>query len=103
MKHAPKDLTDESKKFWNDEGKLYELEPHQFKLLEAACRCWDRVVEAKEQIKKDGSYFKDRYGQFKPHPALDVMTKNSNLFMRLIRELGFDLQRPDDSRPPRLY
>ena len=103
MKRAPKDFSSESRKFWNDTLRVFKLEPHHLKILEAACRCWDRVVEARGQVEKDGAYFKDRYGQHKPHPALDVQTKNSNLFMRLIRELGFDLEKPEDPRPPRQY
>ncbi len=104
MKRAPCNLSDESKQFWKDVLNDFELESHHLKLLEAACRCWDRIVEAKQQAKADGAYFKDRYGQHKPHPALEVETKNRNLFMRLIRELGLDLENtPKDSRPPRQY
>jgi phage terminase small subunit len=103
MKRAPSDFSDESRKFWNETLKLFELEPHHLKLFEAACRCWDRVVEAREQVEKDGAYFKDRYDQWKPHPALDVETKNKNLFMRLIREMGFSLEKPEHPRPPRQY
>ena len=102
-KRAPKNLTNESKRFWIDTVKGYELEAHHLKILEAACRCWDRIIEARSIVKKDGAYFKDRYNQHKPHPALDIETKNKNLFMRLIRELSLDLEVPPDSRPPGLY
>ena len=102
-KRAPKNLTNESKRFWIDTVKAYELEAHHLKILEAACRCWDRVVEAREQVDKDGAYFLDRYSQHKPHPALDIETKNKNLFMRLVRELALDLNPAPDSRPPGLY
>jgi phage terminase small subunit len=105
MKRAPKDLKSESKKFWIDTLRVYELEAHHLKILEAACRCWDRILEARETVNEEGSYFIDRYEQPKPHPGLDVETKNKNLFMRLIRELCLDLEQPKDkdSRSPRLY
>ena len=104
MKQAPKNLSQESHKFWNEILKIYELQPHHEKILEAACRCWDRVLEARLTVEKEDAYFKDRFGQVKSHPALEVETKNKNLFMRLVRELGFDLKAPDtDSRPPRQY
>ena len=103
MKQCPKNLSKESHKFWIDILKIYQLQPHHAKILEAACRCWDRVLEARLRVETEGPYFVDRYSQPKPHPALEVETKNKNLFMRLIRELGFDLQSPSDSRPPRQY
>lgn len=103
MKQAPKNLSKESRNFWIDILHIYQLQPHHAKILEAACRCWDRVLEARLIVDKEGPYFVDRYSQPKPHPALEVETKNKNLFMRLVRELGFDLQNPSDSRPPRQY
>ena len=104
MKQCPKNLSKESHKFWIDILHIYQLQPHHEKILEAACRCWDRVLEARLTVEKEDAYFKDRFGQVKSHPALEVETKNKNLFMRLVRELGFDLKAPDtDSRPPRQY
>lgn len=103
MKRAPQNLSKESRKFWKEILKIYELQPHHEKNLEAACRCWDRVLEARLRVETEGAYFKDRFGQVKAHPALEIEAKNKNLFMRLIRELGLDLQSPEDSRPPRQY
>ena len=103
MKQAPRNLSQESRKFWNEILKIYELQPHHAKILEAACRCWDRILEARLTVEKESPYFKDRFGQVKAHPALEIESKNKNLFMRLVRELGFDLQSPSDSRPPRQY
>ena len=103
MIRTPTQLTPESRKLWRETLAGYELEPHHLKLLESACRAWDRIVQAQEQINKDGAYFKDRYDQFKPHPALEVENKNRNMFMRLIRELALDIEPPKESRPPRQY
>ncbi|MCK4487445.1 MAG: P27 family phage terminase small subunit [Desulfobacterales bacterium] len=103
MKHAPKDLSKESAKFWNDTLKIYELQPHHEKILEAACGEWDIVIESEAAIRREGVYLKDRFGQVKPHPAIQVKQKSKNLFRLLLRELGLDLQSPEDSRPPRQY
>jgi hypothetical protein len=48
------------------------------------------MVEAREAIKKDGPYFRDRYGQLRPHPAITVERDCRIGFARLVRELGFD-------------
>ena len=69
MKQSPKDLSQESRKFWIEILKIYELQPHHLKILEAACRCWDRVLEARQTIEKEGAYFLDRFGQAKSHPG----------------------------------
>jgi phage terminase small subunit len=99
---TPTGLRTESAKFWRDTVKIFEFEQHHLKLLEAACRCWDRILEDREILEKEGKYFLDRYKQPKPHPALDDEKRQKNLFMRLIRELCLDAVVPDESRPPRL-
>lgn len=103
MKQAPKNLSKESAKFWNDILKIYEMQPHHEKILEAACGEWDTVIESRAAIKREGAFFKDRFGQVKAHPAIQVEQKSKNLFRLLVRELGFDLQAPEDSRLPRQY
>jgi len=99
---TPAGLKTESAKFWRDIVSDYELEPHHLKILESACRCWDRILEDREVIETEGRFFEDRYGQPKPHPAVDDETKQKNLFMRLVRELCLDANVPDETRPPRL-
>ena len=103
MKRAPQNLSDESQRLWRDTLRLFKLDAHHKKNLESACRLWDRTIEAREAIEKDGAYFKDKNGQPKPHPAVSVELQSRALFMRLIRELGLDLQDPSDSRPPGQY
>ncbi len=103
MKQAPKYLSKESAKFWNDILKIYRMQPHHLKTFEAACGEWDTAKEARRTVEKEGAYFKDRFGQIKSHPAIQVEQKSKNLFRLLLRELGLDLQSPEDSRPPRQY
>ena len=104
MKRPPKYLSKESAKFWNDILKIYELQPHHLKTLEAACGEWDRAKEARRTVEKEGAYFSDRFGQVKAHPAILTEQKSKNLFRLLLRELGLDLQAPDtDGRPPGQY
>lgn len=86
-----------SRKLWRDIVSEYiEFEPHHLKLLQLICETWDKVVGAREVLQKDGSYFVDRYGQPKEHPAADAERKNKTLFMRLVRELGLDITPPSE-------
>ena len=103
MKQAPKYLSKESAKFWNDILKIYELQPHHLRTLEMICGELDTAKKARRTIEKEGAYIEDRFGQVKAHPAVQVEQKSKNLFRLLMRELGLDLQSPEDSRPPRLY
>ena len=98
----PKHLSRTAGKFYTDVFKEFELEPHHLKILTAACECLDRMQDAREQIKKDGLFVKDRYGQVKAHPAQKVEIDNKTLFARLIRELGLDIEGPEESRLPRI-
>ena len=82
---APAHLKKEGRKFWK--GVLLEIdleEAHVLKFLENSCQCLDRILQAREQIEIDGSYFKDRFGQPKEHPALKTERDNKVLFARLM-------------------
>ena len=100
-KILPKHLKVETKvwikKILND----YELEDHHVKILIQAGETWDRIVLARERIKKDGAYFIDRFGCPKSHPALRDERENRIIFSRLIRELNLSEEAPDP-RPPGL-
>ena len=98
----PKDLRKEGKKFYKDIFTSYEFEEHHLKILEQACRCLDRITEARERIAVDGLYVKDRYGSLKEHPGAKTERDNRVLFARLVRELGLDLA-DNETRPPRQY
>lgn len=101
---APRHLSAESRRWWRTIVSEYELEAHHLRLLQAACECWDRVLEARAAIASDGAYYTDRLGQLKPHPALAEERQNKTLMARLIRELALDVEAPNDSvgRPPQI-
>jgi P27 family predicted phage terminase small subunit len=86
-----------SRKLWREVTSEYiDFEPHHLKLLQLICETWDAIIEAREVLKKEGSYFVDRYQQPKEHPAADAERKNKTLFMRLVRELGLDIAPPSE-------
>lgn len=86
-----------SKLLWKEITDQYvDFDPHHLRLLQLVCETWDKIIEAREELKKEGSFFVDRYGQPKEHPAADSERKNKALFMRLVRELGLDIAPPSE-------
>jgi hypothetical protein len=59
----------------------YELEPHHERLLQAAAEAWDRLQEAREVLRKDGTYVEGRYGK-RAHPAVAVERDSRIAFAR---------------------
>ena len=98
----PQHLSVEAKNFYKKVITEYQLEDHHIKILTLACQCLDRIAEAQEVVRKNGSYYTDRWNQCKEHPGMKVERDNKILFARLIRELSLDISAPD-SRPPGLY
>lgn len=92
---APSHLGKAGMKFWRELHQVYDLtDPQDLKRAEMLCECIDKRAEAVEMIQKDGGYFKDRWGQIKPHPAHAVMRDQGNLFCRIVQQMGLD---QDDS------
>ncbi len=62
---------------------------------------WDRAEEARDRLAKDGTYYTDRFGAPKVHPAVAVERDARLAFMRAVRELDLDGEPLPDPRPPR--
>jgi hypothetical protein len=92
------------RKFWRDIHKEFELrDSHHLRLLQEAAHCLDVIEAAQEEIQEAGSFYKDRFGQPRSHPGFDIIKAYRALFIRTLRELGLDMEPPQESRPPRLY
>jgi len=104
QQRPPKHLSSEGKGFWLTVVRDFELEDHHIRLLTAACECLDRAAEARTAVKRDGPYFKTRYGELRPHPGIAVERDQKALLARLLRELNLDTNMPAEaySRPPRI-
>lgn len=103
IKRCPHNLGVAGRLFWrNVLGEFEIFDYHQLRLLEGACQCWDRIIEARATIKKEGMYFTDRFGQPKEHPAHATERNNKILMSRLLREINLDVELPQ-SRPPGRY
>lgn len=84
--------------FWRRVQEEFEMEPHHLDLLASACQQLDRAAAAAAVIEAEGVTAKDRFGQVKTHPAVDIERNAHLAFCRLQRELGLDIA-PPPSRP----
>jgi phage terminase small subunit len=80
----------------------YELEEHHLRLLELACRSWDRAEQARVLLDAEGLTCSDRYGTPKARPEVQIERDHRVLFARLTRELDLDTGAPQP-RPPALH
>ena len=97
---APKHLSRRSKAFWRQIAADFMLEAPQFELLRRLCEAIDRADQARDLLSSEGLTTTDRYGQTKPHPAVNIERDARTAIARLLRELN--LSAPEETRPPHL-
>jgi hypothetical protein len=81
------DLSNDARRWVAAMQKLFEFEPHGEELLLTCARLLDRIHQAREAVKQEGSYFTDRHGVVRAHPALKVERDSQALFAVLIQRL----------------
>jgi hypothetical protein len=59
--------------------------------------------EAQRAIDEHGYYEVNRYNRLVENPGIKTIRDSRTLFVRIIRELGLDLENAPESRPPRQY
>ena len=87
---APTHLAKATRAYWASVVGTNNLEPHRVRLLTLACEAWDRTVEARELIARDGMVVNGREGGIRPHPAIAIERDSRLAFVRIMRELGLD-------------
>lgn len=98
---APAHLKESREFFEYIMREFIDFEEHHRRLLVLACEAWDRCVQARTMLAKDGITFVDRHGSIKPHPGIAIEKDSRIAFARMIREIGLDIT-DADSRPPAL-
>jgi P27 family predicted phage terminase small subunit len=86
----PKNLKSAGKELWTAVAGMFELEEHHQAILFAACCQCDRASQAKALLDKEPLVAKDRFGQPKAHPGIEVERQAALACTRLLRELGLD-------------
>jgi P27 family predicted phage terminase small subunit len=101
---APNYLSPAMKAWWAVVVADYDLDDHHWRLLEAACASWDRMVQARDAIAEHGLTFEDHNGAPKARPEVAIERDAKTSFARLLRELDLDIDPPPEprGRPPGL-
>ena len=74
----------------------YDLGEHHSRLLTMACEAWDRAVQAREILAKDGIVIGGREAAVRPHPCIAIERDARIAFARLIAQLNLDAEGPVD-------
>lgn len=97
----PRHLRAETRKWFLDVTKAYELEEHHCRLLALAGEAWDRGQQAREALAEHGLTYVDRFGCPRARPEAAIERDSRTGFARLLRELDLDVEAPAESpRPP---
>ena len=94
---APPALSAQTRKWWRRILSEFELDLPALLLLEQALLCFDRILEARAAIEKDGAVVRDRFGQVKTHPATLLERDNRGLMLRYFQAIGLNLEPLADS------
>jgi phage terminase small subunit len=92
-KQAPKHLRSDTKRWWLSVVKEWTLDEHHLRLLTLAAESWDRCLQAREIIDRDGLTYTDRFGQPATRPEISVERDSRIAFARLLRELDSPITR----------
>jgi hypothetical protein len=77
---------------WNSVQAEYDITDSGGRsMLEQACRALDRAEDCSAQIARDGTLLMTRHGP-KDHPLLRHETANRALAVRILRQLGLDVE-----------
>jgi P27 family predicted phage terminase small subunit len=82
-------------RLWRAAVAEHEFSPAEAVLLEALSSAYDVWGEATAALKKDGVVTLDRFGQARPHPAVNICRDAANTMAKLARQLTLEL--PDDA------
>jgi phage terminase small subunit len=99
---APRHLRAATRRWFEQICNDYELESHHLMLLTLAAEAWDRHLDAREVLEKQGMTFKDNFKNVKARPEIAVERDCRNAFARMIRELKLEEPPPETPRPPAL-
>ena len=98
---APSHLTAASRRWFEAVAVAYDFEPQHIRLLQAAAESWDLKESARRIVADEGLVVRDRFGQRRAHPAVQIERDARLAFARLIRELMLDDADAPEARPPR--
>lgn len=102
VKRAPRTLSKEAQKLWNQiTGSYSDFDDYGCLILKVALEAYDRLQSAKATIDIEGSTLKTPTGHVKPHPCLAIEKESRNGFIAAIRLLNLNIEPAGEiGRPP---
>lgn len=94
---APAHLRPDTAAWWRSVCGAFDLEPHHKRLLLLAAEAFDRSVQVRETLAREGCFYTDRFGCPHAHPAAALERDSRLAFARLVRQLDLD-DEPASSR-----
>jgi phage terminase small subunit len=88
---VPAHLSESTKAWLRQLEAAYPLEPEKQQLALAAANALDRAEGARQRVEQDGPFIDDRFGQVKPHPAVNVERDARAAFVRTVRALDLPM------------
>jgi len=102
MGSAPSHLSADAKRWWLSVVDGWEIDNHGVRLVTLAAEAWDRGVQARKLLAKEGITYHDRFGAPRKHPCISIEENARIAFARLVRELNLEADEPDESRVLRI-
>jgi len=81
-----------SREFFKKISKDFNLEEHNKKILILACECLDQINTGQKILEKEGNYYKNRFEELRPNPALKEIKDNKSIFLRYMKQLNLDVE-----------
>jgi phage terminase small subunit len=100
----PANLKKAGRKFYRKVQTEFVFEDHHdVERLAQAAACLDEIATAEAVLEKEGRFFTTKSGIVREHPALKAIRDFRTLFVRIVRELGLDLEPAQPPKPPGRY
>jgi len=96
----PRGLKTAGRGFFRDVAEFCILEPHHVALLTLGAEALDRYVAARKVLDAEGMTFTDKHGQPRARPEVQVERDSRIAVVRILRELGIDVEQPEARKPP---
>jgi P27 family predicted phage terminase small subunit len=90
----PDHLQEKTKEWWKSIAAHFQLEPHQYRILQSACEAWDLYQHARAELNKYGLTFTDDKGMVRARPEAAIARDARTSFLRALRELKLDVDPP---------
>jgi phage terminase small subunit len=97
---APRHLKPQTRAWFDEICRTFELESHHLRILQLAAESWDAYESARDAIAEHGFTFVNvKHGDVKPRPEVAIAQNSRLAFLRCLRELNLDVMPPETPRP----